>query len=149
MDAITIKTTKQDQIEANKSIDSLQKFKKNKLLKSIVKIQVEGIEEVVEIPQKAFSLFKGILEHMSEGKNVSLIANDSELTTQEAADILSVSRPYLVRLLKQNKLPHIKVGTHRRLLLKDVLKHDKETKKKRRTALNELSQQAQELNLGY
>lgn len=149
MDTATKKITRQDRLKANESIDTLQKLSKTIDKKSIVKIHIEGIEEVVEIPEKAFSLLRRILEKMSEGKTVSLIANDSELTTQEAADILNVSRPYLVSLLNDEKLPFIKVGTHRRILLKDVLAYDRKVKKKRRSILNKLASQAQELNMGY
>lgn len=149
MSTATSKITRQEQLKANESMDSLEKLNTTEVKKSVIKIQVEGIDGVVEIPEKAFSLLKSILEKMSEGKTVSLVANESELTTQEAADILNVSRPYLVRLLNEEKLPYIKVGTHRRLVLEDVLAYDKQEKKKRRGLLNKLAEQAQDLNMGY
>lgn len=75
--------------------------------------------------------------------------NKDELATQEAADLLNVSRPYLIQLLKEGKIPHRKVGTKRRILAKDVIRYKKAIYKKRYKALEELTKQAQELGMGY
>ena len=68
---------------------------------------------------------------MGEGKAVTVLGDDAEITTQEAADLLNVSRPYLVGLIEKGELPARKVGPRRRLMLADVLTYRTETKAKR------------------
>ena len=71
------------------------------------------------------------------------------MTTQIAADLLNVSRPYLLSLLEQGKIPHRKVGTKRRILMKDILAFKEKTAKQRLKTLEVLAKQAQDLNMGY
>lgn len=103
----------------------------------------------IALPPQALRLLIGILEEMSQGNAVSLIPIHSELTTQEAADLLNVSRPYLITLLKEGKIPFRKVGTKRRILARDILRYKVSIDKKRFKALEALTKQAQELNMGY
>lgn len=105
--------------------------------------------EQLTLPPAAMRLLVDILAQMAEGNAVSLVSVHAELTTQEAADLLNVSRPYLVTLLEENKIPHRKVGTKRRILTKDVLAYKSQTDKARLKVLKELSEQAQELKMGY
>jgi excisionase family DNA binding protein len=105
--------------------------------------------EAVTIPTSALKLFMQILEEMSHGNAVALLPMHEELTTQEAADLLNVSRPYLVQQLEEGKLPYRKVGTHRRVQVRDVLAYKKQTDAIRRQALDELAAEAQALGLGY
>jgi excisionase family DNA binding protein len=90
-----------------------------------------------------------ILANMSEGKSITIIPTDSEVSTQQAADMLNVSRPHLVKLLENNTIPFKKVGSHRRILLRDLIEYQNGLKKTREEKLKFLSEQAQELNLGY
>ena len=109
----------------------------------------EGREETVTIPFSAFRLFSEVLMEMGKGNAVSLLPIQAELTTQQAADLLNVSRPFLVEQLEQGIIPFRKVGTHRRLLLRDVMSYKRQIDTKRLKALEELAAQAQDLGMGY
>ena len=86
---------------------------------------------------------------MGKGNAVAVIAVEAEITTQQAADILKVSRPHLVGLLEQDSMPHRKVGAHRRVRLLDVLAYERRLDAERVKILEELAAQAQELDRGY
>ena len=101
------------------------------------------------IPAKALQLLAVILDSMAQGKTISLLASDSEMSTQQAANLLQVSRPHLVKLLEEGLIPFRKVGSHRRLVLRDILSYEAQQKERRLDHLRFLAQQAQELNLGY
>ncbi|MBW4666121.1 MAG: helix-turn-helix domain-containing protein [Cyanomargarita calcarea GSE-NOS-MK-12-04C] len=105
--------------------------------------------EIVTIPTAALSLLVEILIQMADGNTVSIIPLKKELTTQEAADILQVSRPYLVQLLESGEIPYRKVGTRRRILTQDIINYKNRIDAARSQTLAELSAQAQELNMGY
>lgn len=114
-----------------------------------VSLKLENSPEGAALPAAAVTLLKRALELLAQGKTVTVLSEDTELSTQEGADILNVSRPYFVGLLERGQLPYRKVGTHRRVLLADVLAYKRLTDTKREKVLEELAEQAQELNLGY
>lgn len=101
-------------------------------------------DEIV-VPQAAFKLFVEILAAMANGQGVTVMPLHAELTTQEAADLLNVSRPFVVRLLEAGQIPCKKVGTHRRIRLVDVLRYKERDDAERRRMLDELSADAQDL----
>jgi excisionase family DNA binding protein len=105
--------------------------------------------ETILIPPDALRLLNAILLQMAKGNAVTLIPVHAELTTQEAADLLNVSRPFLVNLLEEGKIPFRKVGSRRRVFAKDVLRFKEETDKKRLEILEELANEAQKHNMGY
>lgn len=105
--------------------------------------------ESISIPVTAFRLLNGILTEMAKGNAVTLIPVHAELTTQQAADLLNVSRPFLIEQLEKAVIPYRKVGTHRRILFKDLLQYKQTMNHNRLDALDELSAIDQELGLGY
>lgn len=115
-----------------------------------VGVRVPGHEvEEVELPVAALQLFARVLEEMARGNVVTLTPIHAELTTQEAADLLNVSRPYLCKLLDGGQLPHRKVGRHRRVRYTDLMAYKRREDAQRERALEELTAQAQELGMGY
>lgn len=105
--------------------------------------------EELEIPASALQAMKLVAEGMAAGLALSLIPYGKELTTQEAADLLHVSRPHLIKLLDDGTIPHHRVGTHRRVRLDDVLAFAAERTERRREELRELTRLSQEAEGGY
>ena len=101
------------------------------------------------IPEKALIHLIEVLSKMSDGKSVDIVAEDAELSTQRAADILNVSRPFIIKLLEQGRIPFKKVGKHRRILLHDVLRVKEQQNKVRESQLEKLVKDSQILGLGY
>jgi excisionase family DNA binding protein len=105
--------------------------------------------DALELPVAALRLLMQALAKMGEGHAVRLMPVVTELSTFEAADLLNVSRPHAIKLMDEGKIPFHRVGTHRRVLLQDLLDYKRRDDEKRHQILDELSAQAQELNMGY
>jgi excisionase family DNA binding protein len=101
--------------------------------------------EEIELPISAVHLLQRVISHLAHGEAISLVPVSQQLTTQEAADLLNVSRPYLIKLLEQGKIPYTKTGTHRRIQLNDVLEYKSIRDTERHQALDQLSQLSQEM----
>ena len=99
------------------------------------------------LPPQAVQLLLCILEEMARGNAVTLIPVHAELTTQEAADMLHVSRPFLIQLLNDGKIQYRKVGTHRRVRFESLMAYKRHTDGERRAALKQLSAYDQELGI--
>ncbi|MDL2356772.1 MAG: helix-turn-helix domain-containing protein [Pseudomonadota bacterium] len=120
---------------------------------SIVIVE-DGIERLdqsplLRLPPKVLRLLADMLGSLAQGKAVAIVPKERDVTTQEAAVFLNVSRPYLVRLLEEGKIAYHKVGTHRRLRFADVVQYKEDRQKRSQDALQRLADQAQELNMGY
>ncbi|NBD18959.1 MAG: excisionase family DNA-binding protein [Cyanobacteria bacterium] len=112
-------------------------------------VQDNGEEVTLELPASVLHLLTEMLSQMAQGNAVTLLPIHAELTTQEAANLLNVSRPHLVKLLETGEIPFRKVGRHRRIRFEDLMEYKDRIDQKRMAALDELTAQAQALNLGY
>jgi excisionase family DNA binding protein len=100
--------------------------------------------EEILIPESVYSILRQIVHAMASGQAFSVELHNRELTTQEAAELLKVSRPFFVKLLKEGAIPYIEVGKHRRVLFQDVITYKEQRQVKRRQGMKELSQFLQE-----
>jgi len=103
----------------------------------------------VEVPTSAIRLLVDILGELAEGNAVKVIPIHAEATTQEAADLLNVSRPHVVKLLETGELPFHKTGKHRRIRFADLMAYKAARDARSESAMAELARQAQELGMGY
>ena len=106
----------------------------------------DGDDELV-VPRVAVELLARLLAHLANGQGVSIVPAHAELTTQQAADLLNVSRPYLIGLLESGEIAHRKVGTHRRVPAGSLLEYKRRDDARRRDAADELSVLTQEMGL--
>jgi excisionase family DNA binding protein len=151
MEAILERTTRSDQKIAKSMISKFRETSERIISNDnkVVKIKIEERGTFIAIPKKALTLLFDILSNMAQGKSITLIPSDTVVSTQQAANMLNISRPHLVKLLEEGQISFKKVGSHRRIELKDILTYDKRLKEVRKEKLNFLAEQAQELNLGY
>jgi excisionase family DNA binding protein len=101
-------------------------------------VGVDGQE--IPIPESVYQILHQAVHALALGKVISVVIQDRELTTQKAADILKVSRPYLIKLLDQGEIPCIRVGTHRRVRFDDLMKYKEERDTKRREGIKQFTQ---------
>ncbi|MBW4651088.1 MAG: helix-turn-helix domain-containing protein [Kastovskya adunca ATA6-11-RM4] len=100
--------------------------------------------EAIRIPEPIYQVLRQVVHAMALGQAISIVPDEQEMTTQEAADLLNVSRPYLIKLLKQGEIPYTKVGTHRRVRFQDVMEYKQQRDTKRSQLLDELIQLSEE-----
>lgn len=115
-----------------------------------VRVMTDGDKgETLTVPTSAVRLFLHLLTEMARGNAVTLIPTHAELTTQQAADLLNVSRPYMVKLLDEGKLPSRTVGKFRRVRFDDLMAYKNRDDEARLKVLDQLTAEAQELGMGY
>lgn len=112
-----------------------------------VRLVVDGDGEELTVPRAVVELLARILAHMASGRGVSVVPTHAELTTQQAADLLNVSRPYLIGLLEADEIAHRKVGRHRRVKVASLLDYMRRDDVRRREAADELSALTREMGL--
>jgi len=111
------------------------------------RVKLDGNDLI--LPRQALALLRDLLVEMAQGNAVTIVPTHAELTTQEAANILNVSRPHLVKLLEKDAIPFSRTGTHRRIRYQDLIAYRDQRDHDSRSALDKLVSQAQENNMGY
>ncbi len=139
--------SEQDQILARESSSQLAAHLSSEGEAQIQIVAGDGTTEVLRVPVRALRMFTRMLKEMADGNAVTVIPIFAELTTQQAADLLGVSRPYLIRLVENKEIPYHSVGTHRRIYFKDLMLYKNRKREEQRQALRELAEQAQEWDM--
>jgi excisionase family DNA binding protein len=146
----TIAPTEADTLLARESSRRLASHQLGK--RQSVRIQIlddKEHAETVAVPASALRLLLHTLTEMAQGNAVTLMPVPTELTTQQAADLLNVSRPYVVKLLDEGKIPHRTVGKYRRIRFDDLMAYKRKDDEARAKVLDQLTAEAQELGMGY
>jgi excisionase family DNA binding protein len=144
-----------DAVQAAGALPSLQSYlARHPRTSEIVHLIVEDDDQLgdegrqeIAVPGAALKLLARVLAHMAAGQGVAIVPSTAELTTQQAADLLNVSRPYLIRLLEEGRIDFRKVGTHRRVLMDSLVAYKRADDLRRRKAADELAAMDQELGL--
>lgn len=140
-----------DAAQAAEAVDVLERFLRRHptVNGASVSLTAASADASLEIPGHALRALVDILAEIANGNAVTVAPVHAELTTQQAADLLNVSRPYLVKLLEEHKIPYRHVGNRRRVLLKDLMNYKRIDDAKRRAIADELTAEAQRLGLDY
>lgn len=111
------------------------------------RVKMDGHDLI--LPRHALRLLRDLLADMAQGNAVTVVPTHAEMTTQQAANFLNVSRPYLIKLLESGELKFTLVGTHRRIRFEDLMEYQRQIAKQSDEAMDELAKQAQENKMGY
>lgn len=142
--------SKEDTKLAKEAVTTLaQTIGRGNKTKSEILFHVAKKEQRAAIPQGILELVMFLLNETALGHSVTLIPSHKDLTTQEAADLLNVSRPFVVKLLEEGKIPFRKIGAHRRIRFVDLMKYKQISETEQIKAFNELAKLSQDLKLGY
>lgn len=134
--------------EASQALVQIQAYlRMHQASSATVRLVDEGNEVQLVVPRSAVELFARILAHMANGHGVSVVPAHAELTTQQAADLLNVSRPFLIGLLEAGEIEFRKVGTHRRVLAGSLMDYKHRDDVRRRGAADELAVLTQDMDL--
>lgn len=138
--------TKEEQKLAMESYDALASVLEQ-LDSENPEIEIEETEERIKVPLRVLKLLAKILKVTSQGNPISIVPIAAEMTTQAAAEFLGCSRPHLVKLLEEGRIPFAKVGKHRRVKFEDVARYKEEMKEKREHILIDMIKSDEELGL--
>lgn len=111
------------------------------------RVKLDGKDLI--LPRQALALLRDLLAEMAQGNAVTVVPTHAQLTTQEAANMLNVSRPHLVKLLEDGAIAFAKIGTHRRIRYQDLIAYKQQLDEASEAALDQLTQQAQKHKMGY
>lgn len=134
--------------EAGIALDALSKPRR-RTKSPQVRVLVDETKEQVTIPRAAYDLLLGILAQLANGTPVAIVPMQAEMTTNQAADILNVSRPFVIQLLESEQIPFRLVGTHRRIRYEDLMRFKRKDDAKRRTVADELAAESRKLGFEY
>lgn len=113
-------------------------------------LRTKGSEpRILDVPEAVIEILEATLRELAEGNSVTLIPNHKLLTTQEAAELLNMSRPYLTSLLQEGKMPFVEIGTHKRVKASVVLKFKEQQAKDSEERMKELTALSQQMDMGY
>ncbi len=138
--------TKEEQRAARESYEALVSSIEQ-LRTEMPEIEIEETEDKIRIPINALRFLASILKEISRGNPVSIVPIATEITTQAAAELLGCSRPHIVKLLEEGKIPYTTVGKHRRIKYEDLVTFKKEMKSRQRSKIQELMQLDEESGL--
>ncbi|WP_278314786.1 helix-turn-helix domain-containing protein [Lolliginicoccus levis] len=134
--------------EANAALQEVRAYLQRHRDLRDIRITVDGDDAApLTLPREAVELLAMVLAHLGAGRSVSVVPHNAELTTQQAADMLNVSRPFLIGLLKAGEIEYRTVGTHRRVSAAAVMDYKRQDDQKRREAADGLTRLGQELGL--
>jgi excisionase family DNA binding protein len=128
------------------TIEKVDKFLMQQVEASFPRL-VSSLGEEIELPESVFHLLRQLVHDLAQGNTVMIVPGHRELTTQEAADLLNVSRQYLVEVLKAGDIPFTLVGTHRRIHFDDLMEYKSKRDAERREGLSLLTKKSQQLGL--
>lgn len=114
-----------------------------------LKIYGEQEETSIDIPLKSLNILVDILRETSRGKAVQIVPHDAVLTTQEAAQFLNVSRPYLIKLLEEKKIPFYRTGNRRQIAFQDLQIYKQKQREESKQAMNDLAALSQEAGFDF
>lgn len=146
VETLTAKPTRSEQEAARRSFPALEESLKS-LAKDTTEIEIEETAQKIIVPTMALQLLSRILKDLGEGRPVQIVPIAAEMTTQAAAELLGCSRPHVVKLLEQGKIPFTKIGKHRRVRYEDVMKYRMAMKEQQKRNLRDMMRDDEEAGL--
>jgi excisionase family DNA binding protein len=150
MTALALTPIQPDESDINTAVEALPHVKSylaahaGRVIRLVV---ADDSQETLVVPRAAVELLGQVLAHMAAGQGVSVVPAHAELTTQQAAELLNVSRPFLIGLLDAGKIEFRKVGKHRRVKAQSLMAYMASDDQDRRQAADELTRLNQEMGL--